>query len=234
MENVLDLEDKIARRYMVPRNQIVFLNKQDPMDKKLETASQSGHSRFPLCEGDLDHIVGIVHVKDVSNAMNLEGDLSTLVQVAREPLFLPETIRLDSLLKEFQRSHSHLVILVDEYGGVSGMITLENVIEEMVGPIEDEFDAETPLVVPLGPGRFEVDASCSIDEFARKCVVELPQDSEADSVGGLVIEAVGHIPRIGETTPLSNALITVLESEPTRVRRVLVEKTAATGPSREA
>ncbi len=225
MENVLDLEDKIARRYMVPRGQVVYLDRRDPLQKQLELASRSGHTRFPLCEGGLDHVVGIVHLKDVFNAMILGGELKALDAVAREPRFLLETIRLDVLLKEFQRSRSHLAILVDEYGGVSGMITLENVIEEMVGPIEDEFDADTPLVVKRGEGRFEVDAACPIDELANRCGVELPEETEADSVGGMLIEALGHIPRSGETVQRSGYRMTVLESAPTRVLRVLIEKT---------
>jgi CBS domain containing-hemolysin-like protein len=228
MENVLDLEDKIARRYMVPRGQVVYLNRHDPMKKKLETASGSGHTRFPLCEGDLDHVIGIVHIKDVFNAMTLEDELTTLVQVAREPLFLPETIHLDILMKEFQRSRNHMAILVDEYGSVSGMITLENVIEEMVGPIEDEFDAEVPLVVKRGENRFEVDAACPIDEFAKRSGVEVPAGSDVDTVGGILIETLGHIPRIGEKVRLGDHEITVLASEPTRVLRVLVERAPPT------
>ena len=229
MENVLDLEDKTARRYMLPRNQIVYLDKRDPMSKKLETASRSGHTRFPLCDGELDNVIGIVHIKDVFNAMTLDGELETLVQVAREAVFLPESIKLDALLREFQRSKSHLAIVVDEYGAVSGMITLENVIEEMVGPIEDEFDAETPPVVKTGANRFEVDASCPIDEFTRECGVEVPDEIRADSVGGLLIETLGHIPESGEKLRLGNHEITVLTSERRRVLRVRVENVSPGG-----
>jgi CBS domain containing-hemolysin-like protein len=224
MENVLDLEEKLARRCMVPRGQIVYLDKNDPMEKKLEIASKSGHTRFPLCDGGLDHVVGIVHVKDVFNAMTLDGELDTLVQVAREAHFLPETIRLDSLLREFQKKRSHMAILVDEYGSASGMITLENVIEEMVGPIEDEFDAEVPRVVKRGENRYEVDATCPIDELVRCCGVEVPVESDVDTVGGVVIEALGHIAATGEKVRLGDHELTVLEAQPTRVTRVLVEK----------
>jgi len=224
MESVLDLEDKIARRHMLPRHQIVYLNKQDPMHNKLETAAESGHTRLPLCDGNLDSIIGIVHIKDVFHAMTRGGEPETLVQVAREALFLPETIRLDELLKEFQRSKNHLAILVDEHGAVSGMITLENVIEEMVGPIEDEFDAETPLVLKKGEDRYEVDAACPLDDFSEKCGVELPASLSVDSVGGILTEMLHHIPRAGETVTLGQHRITVLEAEPTRVRRVLVER----------
>jgi CBS domain containing-hemolysin-like protein len=156
--------------------------------------------------------------------MTLESELASLAQVAREALFLPETIRLDKLMKEFQRSKNHLAMLVDEYGAVSGMITLENVIEELVGPIEDEFDAETPLVLKKGEDRFVVDASCPLEEFSKKCSVELPARTQVDSVGGLLTESLHHIPRAGETVRLGSHRITVLDAEPTRVKRVLVEK----------
>ncbi len=224
LENVLDLEDKVARRYMVPRNQIVYLDRHDPMAKKLEIASRSGHTRYPLCDGDLDHVLGIVHIKDVFNAQTLGGGLESLVQVAREPVFLPETIHLDVLLKEFQRSRLHLALLVDEYGGISGMITLENVIEEMVGAIDDEFDVEAPLVVKKGDRRFEVDATCTVDEFERRCGVTLPDDTGADTVAGLLIAGLDRIPRTGETIELGDLTFTVLESAPNRVVRVLFTK----------
>lgn len=223
LENVLDLEDKIARRYMVPRNQIVYLNRHDPMSTKLEIASRSGHSRFPVCENDLDHVLGIVHMKDVFNAQTLGDGLETLVQFARKPVFFPETIHLDVLLKEFQKSRNHMVLLVDEYGSVSGMITLENVIEEMVGAIDDEFDIEAPLVVKKGDRRFEVDATCSIDEFTRRCGVELPEQAGVDTIAGLLIGELARIPQTGDTVRIGDLAFTVLESEPNRVVRVLLE-----------
>jgi len=224
MEGVLDLEDKVARRYMVPRHQIVFLNNRDTMQDRLETAARSGHSRFPLCDGDLDDVCGVVHIKDVFKLMTAGGEPETLSRITRQALFLPETIRLDRLMREFRRSRNDLGILVDEYGAVSGMITLENVIEEMVGPIQDEFDAETPLVLKKGEDRFEVDAACPLDDFSEKCGVEVPEGMSADSVGGILSETLHHIPQVGDTVTLGAHRITVVEAEPKRVKRVLVEK----------
>jgi len=224
MEGVLDLEDKVARRYMVPRHQIVFLNNRDTMQDRLETAARSGHSRFPLCDGDLDDVCGVVHIKDVFKLMTAGGEPETLSRITRQALFLPETIRLDRLMREFRRSRNDLGILVDEYGAVSGMITLENVIEEMVGPIQDEFDAETPLVLKKGEDRFEVDAACPLDDFSEKCGVEVPEGMSADSVGGILSETLHHIPHVGDTVTLGAHRITVVEAEPKRVKRVLVEK----------
>lgn len=222
MENVLDLEEKVARRYMLPRNQIVFVNRNDPMDAKLKKAAESGHTRLPLCEDDLDHIIGIVHVKDIFQAMVAENQLTVLVKLARQPLYVPETTTLDKLLLRFQREKSVLAMLVDEYGSVSGMITLENVIEELVGPIEDEFDETLPMIVRHGTGRYEVDALCPIAEAIARLKLEI-EDTDVDTIGGLVSDLLGHIPEKGEQIEIGGCTITVLGAESTRATRFLVE-----------
>ena len=114
MENVLDLENKTARRYMLPRHKIVYIDKNETIDGKLEKASESGHTRFPLCDGDLDHIIGIVHIKDVFKALARKEQVSALVDFARQPTFFPETVTLAHLLREFQRNSTILTLLVDE------------------------------------------------------------------------------------------------------------------------
>lgn len=222
MENVLDLENKIARRYMLPRNRIVFLDKNESIEEKLEKASQSGHTRLPLCDGDLDHVIGILHIKDVFKALARQQKVTVLGDFARKPTFLPETVALDVLLREFQKHNTALTLLVDEYGVVSGMITLENVLEELVGPIQDEFDSELPSIVKKGTQLFEVDATCTVDDIAKKLEIELPR-TYADTIGGVVIEQIGYIPAKGEKILVGRHEITVLESEPTRVRRVLIK-----------
>ncbi|MCY3772091.1 MAG: hemolysin family protein [Gemmatimonadetes bacterium] len=226
MENVLDLEEKVARRYMLPRNQIVYLNQNDEKETKLRVVAESGHTRFPLCNEDLDQIVGIIHVKDLFRNLFDEQGVSSLEEIARDPLFLPETIRLDALLLEFQRRNTMLAVLVDEFGTVSGMITLENVLEELVGPIQDEFDSEAPLIVRTGPHRFEVEASCPIDQVIRACGLELPDELTSDTMGGVMIELLGHIPRQGEQVRAGAHLMTALRVEPTRVQRLRIDRMA--------
>ena len=226
MEKVLDLEEKVARSYMVPRNKIQHLDRNDPLEKSLAIAARSGHTRFPLCDGALDRVEGLIHVKDVFNARNLGSELNSLDDVVRDLSIFPETIRLDSLFRELQKTKSHMAILADEHGGVSGMITLENIIEQMVGPIEDEFDAETPLILVKGGGCFEVDAACPLVEFAEKCAVEIPADVDADTIGGVLNNMLGHIPRVGETVTIDDRWIRVLEADHTHVIRLLVEPVA--------
>ena len=224
MENVLDLESKSARRYMMPRHQIVYINRHDSMEEKLRIAADSGHTRFPLCDEDLDQIIGIVHIKDVFKAMINEGEFTSFAEVAREPLFLPETIKLDALLGEFQRRNTVFAILVDEYGVVSGMITLENVIEELVGPILDEFDIEPPQIIRKGINRYEVEASCSVDTAIRVCQLALPEELTSDTIGGVMIELLGHIPQQGEIVPVGDHILTALQVEPTRIQRLGIDQ----------
>ena len=223
MENVLDLEDKPARRYMTPRQDIVYLNRYDSMEEKLQVAVESGHTRFPLCDEDLDHILGIVHVKDMFHAMHTKSELTQLVELARDPLFLPETIKLDVLLMEFQRRQTVIAILVDEYGVVSGMITLENVIEEVVGPIQDEFDSEKPPLIRKGVHLYEAEASCPVERVTEGIQFEVPEDIIADTLGGVMIGVMGHIPQQDEQVVVGHHRLTVLEAEPRRVLRILIE-----------
>jgi CBS domain containing-hemolysin-like protein len=222
MENVLDLENKVARQVMVPRRDIVYLNARDPIDENLQLVSSTRHTRFPLCDGDLDRVIGMVHAKDLLVAITNGEEAASLVKLARKLPFLPETMRLDVMLREFQRNRTHVAIVVDEFGTVSGMVTFENVLEELVGPIQDEFDRELPQVIRRGDGRYLVDATCPLYDLAEDCHIELPPDISADTTGGMMVELLGHIPQAGEKVRIGRHEITIIDAEPTRVRRVEV------------
>ncbi len=223
MENVLDLEEKSARSAMLPRNQIVFLDCTDPIDEQLRIAAESGHTRLPLCNEDLEHVVGIVHLKDVFKVLATGKQVEDLAPLAREATYFPETMSLDKLLREFQRRRVMIALLVDEYGVISGLITLENVIEELVGQIQDEFDSETPLIIEKAPDIFEIDATCGIETVRQRLAIQLP-NLQADTIGGAVIEAFGYIPNIGETVELGRHMVTVLSADPRRIQKLRVEK----------
>ncbi|MBN2808991.1 MAG: HlyC/CorC family transporter [Deltaproteobacteria bacterium] len=227
MENVMDLEDKYARRYMLPRNQIVYLNIRDGIEEKLRRAAASGHTRLPLCDGDLDHILGIVHVKDIFQRLATDQPLPSLQNIARKAVYLPENIHLDALLLEFQKRKVLMALLVDEYGSVSGMITLENVLEELVGPIQDEFDHETPFITRTGAQSFAVNALCPADEVAKTCSLSLPADTTADTIGGVVVDLLGRIPEAGETVVLENFEIVIKEADQRHIIAVLIRPAAA-------
>jgi CBS domain containing-hemolysin-like protein len=220
IENVLNLEEKTARRVMVPRPDIVYLSLARSLDDNLRLARQTGHTRFPLCEDDLTTVVGMIHVKDLFRSSN--GGRPDLRKLARKVPFLPESLRLDQLLVEFQRNRVHLAMLLDEYGSVVGMASLENVLEELVGPIQDEFDRETPQVSPVGDHVFEVDATCPLDVLASTCGVTVPE-TDAETAGGLILDLLGRIAKTGDTVTVDGHRLTVLQADPTRIRRVRVE-----------
>ncbi|MBS0264300.1 MAG: HlyC/CorC family transporter [Planctomycetes bacterium] len=239
MENVLDLEEKITRQVMVPRRDIVFLSTRRAAPDNLQIIADSQFTRFPLCDGDLDRVIGMVHTKDVLGSIVAGQPLPSLTRISRKLPFFPETMRLDALLREFQRNRTHVAMVVDEYGTVSGMVTFEDVLEELVGPIQDEFDRELPMILRRSNGRFLVDALCPLDELVDECRLELPADITSDTTGGLIVELLGHIPLPGEKVRLARHELTVLDAESTRVRRIEVqeleheksEKGEPTGPA---
>lgn len=223
MENVLDLEEKITRQVMVPRRDVVYLNTRRPINENLQIIAESQYTRFPLCDGDLDRVVGMVHTKDVLGAIASGSQLTSLTRLSRKLPVFPETMRLDVLLREFQRNRTHVAMVVDEYGTISGMVTFENVLEQLVGPIQDEFDRELPMILRRNNGRFLVDALCPVDDLVEACQLQLPEVT-SDTTGGLVIELLGHIPEPGEKLRIGRHELTVLDAEPTRVRRVEVQE----------
>jgi CBS domain containing-hemolysin-like protein len=230
IENVLNLEEKTARRVMVPRPDIVYLSLGRPIEENLRVARQAGHTRFPLCEDDLTTVIGMIHVKDIFRAGSYQNGRVDLPQLARKVPFLPVMLRLDQLLLEFQRNRVHLAMLLDEYGSVVGMATLENVLEELVGPIQDEFDRETPPITPLGENAFEVEASCPLDVLAETCMMEIPE-TDAETAGGLVLDLLGRLARPGDSVSINGHRLTVLRADPTRIRKIRVEPAAAEVPA---
>ena len=230
IENVLNLEEKTARRIMIPRPDIVYLSMSRPLEDNLRVARQAGHTRYPLCEDDLTSVIGMIHVKDLFRAgggtTNFRPDLR---KSARPTPFLPASLRLDQLLGEFQRNRVHLAMLLDEYGSLVGMVSLENVLEEVVGPIQDEFDRETPQVVPLGGDIFEVDATCPLDILAETIGVEVPE-TDAETAGGLILDLLGRLARSGDSVVVDNHRLVVVRADPTRIRTIRVERVLGDTP----
>jgi CBS domain containing-hemolysin-like protein len=222
IENVLNLEEKTARRVMVPRPDIVYLSLSRPLEENLRMARQAGHTRFPLCEDDLTTVIGMIHVKDIFRSGSIQNGRIDLRQLARKIPFLPVTLRLDQLLLEFQKNRVHLAMLLDEYGSVVGMVTLENVLEELVGPIQDEFDRESPQILPLEDGGFEVEAACPLDVLAEQVGMELPE-TQAETAGGLILDLLGRLAKPGDAVEVSGHRLTVTRADPTRIRKIRIE-----------
>jgi CBS domain containing-hemolysin-like protein len=228
IEKVLDLEEKTAEDAMIPRVDIVYLSLARSVEENLRIARRAGHTRFPLCEDDLTTVVGFLHVKDLFRSGASDDGRPDLRKLARDVPFLPETLRLDLLLLEFQKNRNHLAILLNEHGDVTGMVTLETVLEKLVGQIQDEFDVEPPRVESKDGGAFEVDGVYPVDELRESNGVEVPEEIDSRTTGGLVVEVLGRLATEGDSVIVGRHRLIVVRAEPNRVRRVRVEPTEAT------
>ena len=217
LERVLGFSRLTARQIMIPRPDVVWLSAMQRPPENLDIARSSGYTRFPYCDGDLDHVLGIVHIKDLAG-QGPEGDLAA---VMRPPVVVPETATADRLLRLFQKRRLHLAVVVDEYGGTSGIVTLEDVLEEIVGEVQDEFDQEIPEIAPAGEGRFRISGSARLAEVARHLGEDLkaPQ-AEVDTVAGYVQHRLGRIARTGDTVSLGAWQLRVEEIEGNRITRL--------------
>jgi magnesium and cobalt transporter len=218
LEGVLAVADLQVRDIMIPRVQMVCLHRDDPIASILPAVVESGHSRFPVLDDDRDDVVGILLAKDLlrlfAGATPAKFDMR---EYMRPVVFVPESKRLNVLLKEFRGNRNHMAIVVDEYSGVAGLVTIEDVIEQIVGDIDDEFDVEDDLNIRReGERQFSVRGSTRIDEFNQFFNVELPA-GEFDTVAGLVIKQFGRMPRRGESVTLGEFEFRVLRTDRRRI-----------------
>jgi len=224
IQNALDFVDRSARQIMVPRGDIVFLDVNRTYAENLEIARAAGHTRFPLCDADLDRVVGVLHIKDLFFSPATAPDLRSL---AREPLFVPDSLEVQRLLALFQKQRVHLGIVIDEYGGTSGLVTLEDVLEELTGEIQDEFDQELPKVHALEDGRLSVDATLPLDDFEEELGIPESACGEAvDTLGGLVLARLGRIARVGDAVEVGGRRIEVSRIRGRRILRLTVHPSA--------
>jgi len=196
IRGIVELSDTTVKEIMVPRTDTVFLSADASKEELLSCISKSGHSRFPVYQDTVDNVIGILHVKDALKALvnNITFDIFQLV---RKPFFIPVSKHIDALLRELQRKKVHIAIVVDEYGGVSGIVCMEDIIEEIIGEIQDEFDHETEDVLSLGEGVWLCDARVNLDLLADETGMELPID-DFDTLGGFVFDLFGKIPAKNE------------------------------------
>ena len=223
IKGVLDLESMVARDVMIPRIDIFAVKAATGLKEFIRIASEAGHSRIPVYDETIDNIIGIVYVKDLLSFIVLKPKRFDLRKITHKPLFVPETMALDELLVQFRKRRQHLAIAVDEYGGVAGLVTMEDIIEEIVGDIQDEYDdpALSPCV-KKEQGEFDVDARFSLSDFSEKTGLPLPF-TEFDTVGGYVLDLFGRIPVKGETVKNdSNVSFRITDIRGTRMSRILV------------
>ncbi len=223
--NAFDLRQRLAREVMRPRHEIVALSTTDPLERCLEIAEKTRYSRFPLCaRGDLDRTLGVVHVKDLYALRTRARTGADLLSAARKLLYVPETARLDRLLQLCLERKLHLVIVVDEYGTTTGLLTLENILEELVGQIQDEFDLEPPLCVRTGPDTWELDGRFPLHELAE-LVGQPLQAEDLTTTSGLVTHRLGGFPKPGDVVPLGEYRLCVEETDGPRVTRLKLTRT---------
>ena len=224
LNGVLVVSETQVRDIMVPRSHMVVLDLDEPFEMLLETMLESGHSRFPVIGEDRDEIIGILLAKDLLKRFSEGQDTQKfdLLSLLRVPVIIPESKRLNTLLTQFRESHNHLAIVVDEYGGVAGLATIEDVLEQIVGDIDDEHDPEEDKSIQAQDnGRVLVLALTRIDDFNEHFGVEL-SDDEYDTVGGLIMHELGRLPRRGEILEFAGFEFNVLRADRRRIHSVEV------------
>jgi len=222
--NALDLSRRVVRNVMRPRMEISAFNTESPLSECLEQAEKTRYSRFPLCEGgDLDKTLGVVHIKDLFALRNQASRASDLAAVARKLIYVPETTRLEKILQLFLERKLHFAIVVDEYGGTVGMLTLENVLEELVGQIQDEFDQEKPLLLRRGPDQWEIDGALPLHELAELAGQNLSGDNVA-TTSGWVTQRLGGFPKTGDTLALGACSLRVDRTDGMKVARLTLTR----------
>lgn len=222
IEGVLQVGDLAVRDIMVPRSQMDVVDITQPFDRILEHVIETAHSRFPVVEGDRDNVLGILHAKEL---LRLVADPDTDVRdLLRPPVFVPESKPLNVLLRDFRSNHNHLAIVVDEYGGTAGIVTIEDLLEEIVGEIRDEYDVESETVTDEGHGTFVFSGKVSVDEVRDRLGVEIEREG-FETVGGYLLSHLGRMPYVGEIIDVDGLVFEVLEVERRRITKVRAKKT---------
>ena len=208
---VFEFDDLICRRVMVPRNEVIFFDTRQSLAEILDVATETKHTRYPLCEGSLDKAVGVIHMKDLLGRSSADQDFE--VDSIKRPVHkVPENMAISRVLRHFQATHQLLAFVVDEYGTTIGIVTLENVLESIVGPVEDEFDTETPNVNEEGPGMFVVLGNTPIREIEKKLNLKL-DDHDVDTAAGVVMSKSGKLPVVGDRIDFDGAVAEILAVE---------------------
>ncbi|MGD9796497.1 MAG: hemolysin family protein [Acidimicrobiia bacterium] len=226
IRSIIDFGDTVAREVMVPRPDMVTVDANDSIETAMETAIVNGFSRIPACDGGIDDVIGFVFAKDLMRVARDHAAFSSVRPLLRPAAFVPETKRVSELMREMQAKKMHMAIVVDEYGGTAGLVTLEDLIEELVGEIVDEFDVEGPLLEPLANGGWRADARIALDELNDLLGIDLPE-GDWDSIGGLVFNLLGHVPEEGESVEVAGHRLTAERVDGRRIGRVRIGRLPA-------
>ena len=223
IHNIFEFDDTSASEIMTPRADMFVINVAEELN--VEKIIRSGFSRIPVIEEDIDDVIGILNIKDLFMHQVTSAKPPDVRSVMNEPYFVPENKKLDHLLQEFKKRKQHIAIVVDEHGGVSGLITLEDALEEIVGEIVDETDKVEPHIVKLNKNEWRVLGKSEIDDVNEKLAMAIPDTREYDTFSGYVLDQIGRIPREKENISLGNFVVTVNEMDGTRIKEYIVKKT---------
>lgn len=217
IEGVMEIAELRVRDIMIPRSQIVFIQTEQNLDACLETIISSAHSRFPVIADERDNIAGILHAKDLLKFLGSQAEKFDLIPLLRPAVIVPESKRVDRMLKDFRSERFHMAIVVDEFGAVSGLVTIEDILEQIVGDIEDEFDEEEVADVrQLSRHSYAVRALMDIDDFNHQFNTRF-EDEEVDTIGGVIMQAFGYLPKRGEEILLEGINFKVTSADSRRV-----------------
>ncbi len=221
IHNIFEFDDTNASEIMTPRADMFIVDAGQPLD--LQAVASSGFTRIPVIESDIDHVVGIVNIKDIFVHQSVPCQSVDIRNIMRPPYFVPENKKLDSLLRQFKKRKNHIAIVVDEHGGVSGLITLEDVLEELVGEISDETDLEEPRIIKVHNNEWIVPGKSDIDEVNELIPMEIPDTKEFDTFSGYVLNQTGRIPKVNEEIPIGDFLVIVQEMDGNRVKQYRIK-----------
>ncbi|MCF8032719.1 MAG: hemolysin family protein [Desulfarculaceae bacterium] len=225
IEAILDLDETTAGQIMVPRIEMATVDATASLEATVQVIVESGHSRIPITGEDLDHIIGVIHAKDLLPHWQ-EGEADPpLTAICRQPFFVPQSKPVDQLLSDFKRKRAHLAIVVDEYGGTAGIVTIEDVLEEIVGEIVDEYDQEEPQIRQQADGSLLVDARLETEKLAEHLNIELPEElpeGRFETVGGFITTLLGRVPRTQEEVSYGSLRMVVTGADERRITQVQV------------
>ncbi|MET0594800.1 MAG: transporter associated domain-containing protein, partial [Polyangiaceae bacterium] len=222
IRNVLELKDLVVRDVMVPRTRVSAIEVTRPIPEVLKIVASEGHSRFPVYRDKVDNIVGLLYAKDLFRILkDVKLQTRPLIDLVRAPVnFVPETQGVSSVLREMRSRRLHMAVVIDEFGGVSGIVTLEDILEVIVGEIRDEYDTEEAPIQDLGDGRLLVDATVSVDDLSAYLGAKIPEDGDYESLGGLLLHRAGNVPTVGTQIDAFDFCFIVREADEKRIIKV--------------
>jgi CBS domain containing-hemolysin-like protein len=223
IDNVFDFADRVVREVMVPRQDMICVFTEDTFEENMKVVRETGHTRYPLCLDDKDHVIGMIHIRDLMDFNMSDNDVKDFHTIMREVLVVPENMPVAQLLQLMRRKRTHLAVVADEYGGTAGLVTLEDVIEEIVGDIQDEHDEEEVEIIRLTDGAYEFDGRVLLEDVGEILHLNL-EEHEEDTIGGYIFGVLGRGPEVGDQVNIDMYKFRVLAVTGFRVVRVKAEK----------